>query len=155
MRVGSFQRLRVQVQPRDIIYVPLAPYRNLNSYAKIITSIFVKDGAVDALKDLACEYVALKGTAVPHWLKIGAAIRDNPDFVAAVEATGRKTLIAVAGCVAQAEGEAQQHARPILAPAIAITDGMDEVGDDEQQADDARATDECPRHAGPNPLTPV
>ena len=38
--------------------------------------------AVDALKDLACEYVPQKGSAVPHWFKIGAEIRDNPDFVA-------------------------------------------------------------------------
>jgi len=38
--------------------------------------------AVDALKDLAVEYVPLKAGAVPHWFKIGVGIRDNPDFVA-------------------------------------------------------------------------
>lgn len=38
--------------------------------------------AVDALKDLAVGYVRAKENATPHWFVIGAAIRDNPDFVA-------------------------------------------------------------------------
>jgi hypothetical protein len=38
--------------------------------------------AVDALKDLAVEYVKLKPTAVKEWYQIGAEIRSNPDFVA-------------------------------------------------------------------------
>jgi hypothetical protein len=38
--------------------------------------------AVDALKDLAVEYVREKKKATPTWFQIGAAIRDNPDFVA-------------------------------------------------------------------------
>ncbi len=38
--------------------------------------------AVDALKDLAVEYVKRKAKAEPHWFQIGAGIKDNPDFVA-------------------------------------------------------------------------
>ncbi|MBX3261357.1 MAG: DUF2254 domain-containing protein [Labilithrix sp.] len=38
--------------------------------------------AVDALKDLAVGYARAKVTATPQWFVIGAAIRDNPDFVA-------------------------------------------------------------------------
>jgi len=38
--------------------------------------------AVDALKDFALEYIAIKGQASPEWFGIGAGIRDNPDFVA-------------------------------------------------------------------------
>jgi hypothetical protein len=38
--------------------------------------------AVDALKDLAIEYLHFKKTASPTWFEIGESIRDNPDFVA-------------------------------------------------------------------------
>ncbi|MBI2388313.1 MAG: DUF2254 domain-containing protein [Deltaproteobacteria bacterium] len=38
--------------------------------------------AVDALKDLAVEYVQGKRSAHAGWYAIGAGIRDNPDFVA-------------------------------------------------------------------------
>ena len=38
--------------------------------------------AVDALKDLAVEYVRRKQRASAAWFAIGASIRDNPDFVA-------------------------------------------------------------------------
>src|SRR6266542_1463456 len=37
--------------------------------------------AVDALKDLAREYLPLKKTASPRWFEIGESIRQNPDFV--------------------------------------------------------------------------
>ncbi|HVY60878.1 MAG TPA: DUF2254 family protein, partial [Planctomycetota bacterium] len=38
--------------------------------------------AVDALKDLAVDYVRLKPDAAPAWFKIGAGIRQDPAFVA-------------------------------------------------------------------------
>jgi hypothetical protein len=38
--------------------------------------------SVDALKDLAIRYLALKDAATPAWFSIGEGIRDNPDFVA-------------------------------------------------------------------------
>ncbi|MFO0618298.1 MAG: DUF2254 family protein [Polyangiaceae bacterium] len=42
----------------------------------------IASNAVDALKDLALRYIALKKDVQPEWFAIGAAIRDNPDFVA-------------------------------------------------------------------------
>lgn len=42
----------------------------------------IASGAVDALKDLALEYLACKSRATPGWFTIGADIRENPDFVA-------------------------------------------------------------------------
>jgi len=38
--------------------------------------------AVDAIKDFAIGYLALKNRADPRWFQIGEGIRDNPDFVA-------------------------------------------------------------------------
>ena len=38
--------------------------------------------AVDALKDFAVDYVQLKPRAADAWYKLGAGIRENPDFVA-------------------------------------------------------------------------
>ncbi|MBM4363245.1 MAG: DUF2254 domain-containing protein, partial [Deltaproteobacteria bacterium] len=38
--------------------------------------------AVDALKDLALEYLRVKSSASPAWFSIGPGIRGNPDFVA-------------------------------------------------------------------------
>jgi hypothetical protein len=38
--------------------------------------------AVDALKDLAVDYVRIKESAADGWFKIGAGIRQNPAFVA-------------------------------------------------------------------------
>ncbi len=38
--------------------------------------------AVDALRDFALEYLAVKGKAKPRWFKIGEQLRENPDFVA-------------------------------------------------------------------------
>jgi hypothetical protein len=39
--------------------------------------------AVDALKDLACEYSSnMKASAPPEWFDLGAEIQQNPDFVA-------------------------------------------------------------------------
>jgi hypothetical protein len=38
--------------------------------------------AVDAIKDFVLEYLALKQKANKAWFRIGAEIRDNPDFVA-------------------------------------------------------------------------
>lgn len=38
--------------------------------------------AIDALKDLAVQYVPLKPRARPEWFLIGPGIRENPDFVA-------------------------------------------------------------------------
>ena len=32
----------VRLEPKDIVYVPFSPYRNLNSYVKLITTTFVK-----------------------------------------------------------------------------------------------------------------
>jgi hypothetical protein len=42
----------------------------------------IASGAVDALKDLALEYLARKSRAMPVWFQIGEDIRENPDFVA-------------------------------------------------------------------------
>ncbi|HET9932542.1 MAG TPA: DUF2254 family protein [Polyangiaceae bacterium] len=42
----------------------------------------IASGAVDALKDFALDYISRKPKAVPSWFEIGAAIRENPDFVA-------------------------------------------------------------------------
>jgi Predicted membrane protein (DUF2254) len=42
----------------------------------------IASGAVDALKDFALEYVAMKHKAIPEWFAIGQGIRENPDFVA-------------------------------------------------------------------------
>jgi hypothetical protein len=42
----------------------------------------IASGAVDALKDLALEYLKVKSKASDHWFRIGSAIRENPDFVA-------------------------------------------------------------------------
>jgi len=39
-------------------------------------------GAVDALKDLALEYLKVKPNASKSWFSIGPEIRENPDFVA-------------------------------------------------------------------------
>ncbi|HUH04223.1 MAG TPA: DUF2254 family protein [Kofleriaceae bacterium] len=38
--------------------------------------------AVDALKDFALEYQAVKPQASDEWFRIGSELRDNPDFVA-------------------------------------------------------------------------
>lgn len=32
----------IRLQPRDIVYVPLSPYRSLNTYARLIVNTFVK-----------------------------------------------------------------------------------------------------------------
>jgi hypothetical protein len=42
----------------------------------------IASGAVDALKDLALEYQKSKAHATEAWFRIGAGIRENPDFVA-------------------------------------------------------------------------
>jgi hypothetical protein len=42
----------------------------------------IASGAVDALKDLALEYLKLKSRAADRWFEIGPGIRQNPDFVA-------------------------------------------------------------------------
>lgn len=42
----------------------------------------IASNAVDALKDLAVEYLKAKKTATPQWFAIGPGIRENPDFVA-------------------------------------------------------------------------
>ncbi|MBN2194310.1 MAG: DUF2254 domain-containing protein [Polyangiaceae bacterium] len=42
----------------------------------------IASGAVDALKDLALEYLARKPRATATWFEIGERIRKNPDFVA-------------------------------------------------------------------------
>jgi hypothetical protein len=42
----------------------------------------IASGAVDALKDLALEYLKVKPNAGKSWFSIGAEIRENPDFVA-------------------------------------------------------------------------
>jgi hypothetical protein len=42
----------------------------------------IASGAVDALKDLALEYLKVKAKATEYWFRIGSAIRQNPDFVA-------------------------------------------------------------------------
>jgi hypothetical protein len=42
----------------------------------------IASGAVDALKDLALEYVKHKPRASEVWFRIGSEIRENPDFVA-------------------------------------------------------------------------
>lgn len=42
----------------------------------------IASGAVDAIKDFTLEYLANKAQAAPVWFKIGAGIRENPDFVA-------------------------------------------------------------------------
>ena len=38
--------------------------------------------AVDAIRDFVVRYLEVKNRAHPKWFEIGAAIRDNPDFVA-------------------------------------------------------------------------
>jgi hypothetical protein len=42
----------------------------------------IASGAVDALKDLALEYLKVKPNASKSWFSIGPEIRENPDFVA-------------------------------------------------------------------------
>lgn len=42
----------------------------------------IASGAVDALKDLALDYLSHKPRATPVWFAIGAGLRHNPDFVA-------------------------------------------------------------------------
>jgi hypothetical protein len=42
----------------------------------------IASGAVDALKDLALEYLKVKPNASRAWFSIGPEIRENPDFVA-------------------------------------------------------------------------
>jgi hypothetical protein len=42
----------------------------------------IASGAVDALKDLALEYLKVKPNASKAWFSIGPGIRENPDFVA-------------------------------------------------------------------------
>jgi hypothetical protein len=42
----------------------------------------IASGAVDALKDFTLEYLKKKPAAAEHWFRIGAGIRENPDFVA-------------------------------------------------------------------------
>jgi hypothetical protein len=42
----------------------------------------IASGAVDALKDLALEYLKVKPNASKAWFSIGPEIRENPDFVA-------------------------------------------------------------------------
>ncbi len=50
---------------------------SISSKDKIIAS-----RGVDALKDLAVDYIRRKGGADASWFSIGTSIRDNPDFVA-------------------------------------------------------------------------
>ncbi len=42
----------------------------------------IASGAVDALKDFAVAYLDFKQRAQPNWFVIGAALKQNPDFVA-------------------------------------------------------------------------
>jgi hypothetical protein len=42
----------------------------------------IASGAVDALKDLALNYLVAKPQASSRWFRIGSGIRENPDFVA-------------------------------------------------------------------------
>ncbi len=42
----------------------------------------IASGAVDALKDFACDYIETKSQASEIWFQIGSDIRQNPDFVA-------------------------------------------------------------------------
>ncbi len=56
---------------------PTSPRNSISGKDKIIAS-----GAVDALKDFTLEYLKKKPTAAEPWFRIGAGIRENPDFVA-------------------------------------------------------------------------
>jgi len=38
--------------------------------------------AVDALKDFACDYLAIKDQLPPQWFRIGRSLGENPDFIA-------------------------------------------------------------------------
>jgi hypothetical protein len=42
----------------------------------------IASGAVDALKDFALAYLELKPKASPAWFRLGAGLKQNPDFVA-------------------------------------------------------------------------
>ena len=42
----------------------------------------IASSAVDALKDFAVAYLEFKQRALPAWFEIGAALKQNPDFVA-------------------------------------------------------------------------
>ena len=42
----------------------------------------IASGAVDALKDLALDYIEVKNSAQPIWFTVHSGIRTNPDFVA-------------------------------------------------------------------------
>jgi hypothetical protein len=72
-RIGSFQGpiIASMEELTDITS------NSISGKDKIIAS-----RAVDALKDFALEYLAVKDRAQPAWFQIGLGIRDNPDFVA-------------------------------------------------------------------------
>ena len=38
----------IRLQPRDIVYVPLSPYRQLEKYAKLAVNTFVRGAAANA-----------------------------------------------------------------------------------------------------------
>lgn len=77
---SSSSRERANAQQRTLVALEELTDITSNSISgkdKIIAS-----RAVDSLKDLAIEYLPLKGRASSEWFEIGAAIRHDPDFVA-------------------------------------------------------------------------
>ena len=47
-RVIRGEESDIQLQPHDIVYVPLSPYRYLRRYAEVILNTFVSASAINA-----------------------------------------------------------------------------------------------------------
>lgn len=55
----------VLLEPKDIVYVPFSPYRNLNAYAKMITTTFVKTIAANEGGRAADNKFQSPGVSIP------------------------------------------------------------------------------------------
>ena len=75
---GSEQRDALQAR----LMASMAELTDVTSNSISGKDKIIASRAVDALKDLAVDYVGRKRQAAPGWFSIGRGIRSNPDFVA-------------------------------------------------------------------------
>ena len=64
----------IALQPHDIVYVPLSPYRYLERYAKVILNTFVSASAINAGSYAVTEHQSFGGVFIP----VGSGIQIFP-----------------------------------------------------------------------------
>jgi hypothetical protein len=80
-RQGTLGRADVADTQRETI-VAMEELTDITSNSISGKDKIIASRAVDALRDLAVRYIALKKDAAPAWFSIGPRIQESPDFVA-------------------------------------------------------------------------